>query len=464
MNSAQITIQIIVTLVAIACAIPGTFLVLRRMSLISDAISHSILLGIVIGFFIVEDTSSPLLIFLAALTGIVTVILVEFIQKTGLVKEDTAIGLVFPALFSIGVILISKNANDVHLDIDSVMVGDLSLAPFDPLLINCQEGIADSCVNLGPKAIWVIGIILLVTLTLLIAFFKELKVSTFDAGLAAALGFSPIIMHYGLMTVSSVTIVGAFDAVGPILVVALMIAPAATAYLFTKDLKKMLLLSCFFGVVASIAGFWLAHILDASISGSMTTVLAILFLLVYEPIITSILVSIIAGIGIIFYEYYNTAILNGVSFEGSQLSDKLTYIFSKFVFVDYVYILGIVIVMTVFLIYILPKRGLIYGYYKVRQQKTEIMLLVFLLHIRNHAEESERHVKHLNEHINWQRLRSQSIVDLAKKNNMVTVSSNNIISLTEKGADFTEKAIDYIITNKDTEIEEMKDDFFLFRG
>ena len=123
MNSAQIIIQIIVALVAVACAIPGTFLVLRKMSLISDAISHSILLGIVIGFFIVEDTASPLLIVLAALAGVLTVVLVEFIQKTGLVKEDTAIGLVFPALFSIGVILIAKNANDVHLDIDSVMVG-----------------------------------------------------------------------------------------------------------------------------------------------------------------------------------------------------------------------------------------------------------------------------------------------------------------------------------------------------
>jgi ABC-type Mn2+/Zn2+ transport system permease subunit len=408
----------------------------------------------------VEDTSSPLLIVLAACAGIVTVMLVEFIQKTGLVKEDTAIGLVFPALFSIGVILIAKNANDVHLDIDSVMVGDLSLAPFDPLLINCTDGIADSCINLGPKAIWVIGTILLITLVLLFLFFKELKVSTFDAGLAAALGFSPIVMHYGLMTVSSITIVGAFDAVGPILVVALMIAPAATAYLFTKDLKKMLLLSCFFGVFAAISGYWLAHLLDASISGSMTTVLAILFLLVYEPIITSIVVSFIAGTSIIFYQYLG---MTTAGFERLLLGEKIKAIFMQFTFMDYMYILGITVFLAAFLIYILPKRGVIYGYYKVRQQKTEIMLLVFLLHIRNHTEESERHVKHLNEHINWQTIRSKSIVDLALQNNMITVE-NSIISLTNKGEDFTEKAIDYIITNKDTEIEEMKDDFFLFRG
>ena len=463
MNSAQIIIQIIVALVAVACAIPGTFLVLRKMSLISDAISHSILLGIVIGFFIVEDTASPLLIVLAALAGVLTVVLVEFIQKTGLVKEDTAIGLVFPALFSIGVILIAKNANDVHLDIDSVMVGDLSFAPFDPLLVNCTDGIADSCINLGPKAIWVVGTILLITLILLFMFFKELKVSTFDAGLAAALGFSPIVMHYGLMTVSSITIVGAFDAVGPILVVALMIAPAATAYLSTKDLKRMLLLSCFFGVFAAISGYWLAHLLDASISGSMTTVLAVLFLLVYEPIITSILVGLLVGIGTIFYQYYEYVVATKIGFGELILGEKIKMVFAQFVFMDYMYIIGIATILAAFLIYILPKRGVIFGYYKVQQQKTEIMLLVFLLHIRNHSEESERHVKHLNEHINWQRIRSKSIVELALKNNMILVT-DEIISLTEKGDDFTEKAIDYIITNKDTEIEEMKDDFFLFRG
>ena len=138
-------------------------------------------------------------------------------------------------------------------------------------------------------------------------------------------------------------------------------------------------------------------------------------------------------------------------------------VFAQFVFMDYMYIIGIATILAAFLIYILPKRGVIFGYYKVQQQKTEIMLLVFLLHIRNHSEESERHVKHLNEHINWQRIRSKSIVELALKNNMILVT-DEIISLTEKGDDFTEKAIDYIITNKDTEIEEMKDDFFLFRG
>jgi manganese/zinc/iron transport system permease protein len=273
MTSAQIEIQLIASLVAISCAIPGVFLVLRKMSLISDAISHSILPGIVVGFFITHDLSSPLLIILAAFTGVLTVILVEFIQRTGLVKEDTAIGLIFPVLFSIGVILISQNANDVHLDIDAVLLGELAFAPFDRFIL--------FDIDFGPKSLWVVGTISLITMSLLITFFKELKVSTFDAGLAAALGFSPMLLHYGLMTVASVTTVGAFDAVGAILVVALTIAPAATAYLLTKDLKRMILLSVSFGVFAAISGYWLAHFLDTSIAGSIATILGVVFLIVF---------------------------------------------------------------------------------------------------------------------------------------------------------------------------------------
>ncbi len=386
MSSAQIEIQLIASLVAIACAIPGTFLVLRKMALITDAISHSILPGIVIGFFITHDLSSPLLIIMAAASGVLTVVLVEFIQKTGLVKEDTAIGLVFPALFSIGIILIAQNANDIHLDIDAVLLGELAFAPFDRLILGRTD--------VGPKSLWIIGTILLITLGLLFTFFKELKVSTFDAGLASALGLSPVVMHYGLMTVSSITTVGAFDAVGAILVIALMIAPAATAYLLTNDLKKMLVLAVLFGVGSAISGYWFAHALDTSISGSMTTVLGLVFLLVY--------------------------------------------LFA-------------------------PNKGLFSVLYRQKQQRIEVSLLTFLLHLGNHQEEKERHVKHLNEHINWQKVRSKSVLDLALKNNMITID-HNIVSLTKKGKNFTTEAIDYIVTNKNSEIEHMKDRFFLFRG
>lgn len=386
MSSAQLEIQLIAGLVAIACAIPGTFLVLRKMAMISDAISHSILPGIVVGFFITQDLNSPWLILLAALTGVLTVVLVEKIQQTKLVKEDTAIGLVFPALFSIGVIMIAKYANDVHLDIDAVLLGELAFSPFDRLY---YDGI-----DLGPKSMWVIGIILLVTLTLLFTFYKELKISTFDAGLATSLGFSPAIIHYGLMSVASVTTVGAFDAVGAILVVALMIAPAASAYLLTSNLTKMILLACVFGVFSAISGYWVANYLDASIAGSIATMLGIVFLAVY--------------------------------------------LFA-------------------------PSKGLIAVLYREKQQRIEVSLITFILHLKNHKEKEERHVNHLTDHINWQKVRSKTVLNLGLKNNLFTID-DHIVSLTEKGNEFTTKAIDYIITNEDAQIEDMKDDFFLFRG
>ncbi|TXK72716.1 metal ABC transporter permease [Mesonia sp. HuA40] len=386
MSNAQIEIQLIAALAAMACAIPGVFLVLRKMAMISDAISHSILPGLVVGFFITQDLNSPWLILLAAVTGVLTVVLVEFIQKTRLVKEDTAIGLVFPALFSVGVILIAQNANDVHLDIDAVLLGELAFAPFDRLLVGD--------IDLGPKSLWVIGCILFMSLSLLILFFKELKMSTFDKGLATSLGFSPLLIHYGLMSVSSVTIVGAFDAVGAVLVVALIIAPAATAYLLTNSLKKMLILSLLFGVFSALVGYWLAHWLDASIAGSMTSVLGILFLLVFM---------------------------------------------------------------------FAPRQGVISAIFKEKQQRKEVSLLIFLLHLQNHEDPLERHINHLQEHINWHRIQAKTVVDLAKKNNLIEIE-NQVINLSDKGLQFTEEALKYITTNKPTAIEDLKNKFFLFRG
>ncbi len=266
----QIEIQLIAALVAIACALPGVFLVLRRMALMSDAISHAILFGIVVGFLLVGNIASPVLVLGAALTGVITVSLVELLNRTGRVQEDAAIGLVFPVLFSLGVILISRLFSNVHLDIDAVFKGDLVLAVFDRRL---EVGEID----LGPQTLYVMAGILLLNLLFIGVFYKELKLATFDPTLAAALGFSPGLLHYGLMTRVSITAVGAFDAVGSILVVALMIVPPATAYLLTDRLSWMLGLSALIGVAGALSGYWLAHTLDASIAGSMATMTGVLF-------------------------------------------------------------------------------------------------------------------------------------------------------------------------------------------
>ncbi len=273
MSQPQIEIQLIAVTVAVACAIPGVFLVLRRLALISDAISHAILFGIVLAFFVVHDLASPFLVLAATLTGVLTVVLVSLINRTGLVREDASIGLVFPVLFSIGVILISRYAGNVHLDTDAVLLGELAFAPFNRFVV--------FGLDIGPKSLYVMGGILVLNVLFISLFYKELKLATFDAGLAAALSFSPMLLHYALMTLVSVTAVGAFDAVGSILVVALMIAPPAAAYLLTDRLAVMILLSTVLAAISAISGYWIAHALDTSIAGSMASMAGIVFGIVF---------------------------------------------------------------------------------------------------------------------------------------------------------------------------------------
>lgn len=272
MTAAQLEIQLVAVVVAVACAIPGVFLVLRRMALMSDAIGHTVLLGIVLAFFIQGDLDSPLLAVGAALVGLLTALMVEMLRRTGLVREDAAIGLVFPLLFSIAVILISRYAGDVHLDTDAVLLGELAFAPF-----NRFELVG---LDFGPRALVQMGTVLLVNVMLVALFYKELKIATFDPALAAALGLAPGVVHALLMTSVSITALGAFDAVGSILVVGLMIGPPTTAYLLTEELWGMLWLSGVIGALAAIGGYWLAFALDASIAGSIATTIGAIFAIV----------------------------------------------------------------------------------------------------------------------------------------------------------------------------------------
>ncbi len=273
MSPQQFDIQLIAVLTAAACALPGVFLVLRKMAMMSDAISHAILLGIVLAFFVVKDLTSPFLLIAAAATGVLTVALVEMVTRTRLLKEDASIGIVFPVLFSVGVILISKYSGDIHLDTDAVLLGELALAPFDRLELFGAD--------LGPVGAYTMGGALVLNLLFILLFYKELKLATFDPGLAAAVGISPVLIHYSHMALVSVTAVGAFDVVGSILVVALMIAPPASAYLLTDRLPVLIGLAVLFGVASALLGFWTAVLLDASIAGSMATWTGLLFVGVF---------------------------------------------------------------------------------------------------------------------------------------------------------------------------------------
>ena len=270
---------------AAACALLSPFLVLRKLSMVSDAISHSVLLGIVLAFFIVKDVGSPLLIAGAALFGVITVFAVEFLSGTGLVKNDDAVGIVFPMFFALAVVLITKFARNVHLDTDIVLMGEVIIAP-----LNRTEFLGMDL----PKAFVQMGILFIVTLLFIIIFFKELKITTFDKGFAKLAGFSSVALFYALMTLSSLTAVTAFDAVGAILVVSFLITPGAAAYLISKDLKVMIAISVGYAVINSIIGYVLSLLMNVSMSGMTAAVAGVTFLITFlfnrEGLITAIFI------------------------------------------------------------------------------------------------------------------------------------------------------------------------------
>jgi len=247
-------------LVGIAGSLVGTFLVLRRNAMLSDAISHSIVLGIVVVWLLTHAQSGPIQIIGAALTGLLTVFLTELIASTRRVKTDAAIGLVFPALFAAGVLLLNLYARDVHIDEHTVLLGEIGFIWLDTIAIGGYE---------VPQAIVWMSVVALANAAFVIVFFKELKLSTFDPQLAAALGFAPTVLFYALLALTSTTAVAAFDAVGAVLFVAFVIVPPTAAYLLTDRLAPMLLLACAIAILSSISGYQVALWLDVSIGGMM---------------------------------------------------------------------------------------------------------------------------------------------------------------------------------------------------
>ena len=272
MTSIQIEIMIVASIVAISCSLVGVFLVLRKMAMMSDAITHTVLLGIVIAFFITKDLSSPLLMVGAGIMGVITVFLVESLKNTRLLSEEASIGVVFPFIFSIAVVLISKYAGNVHLDTDAVLLGELAFVPLERMTV---FGLSI------PSAMFNAIIILIIDVVVITLLFKEFKLSSFDAILAGVLGFSPILLNYLLMTLVSITAVGAFNAVGSILVIAFMIGPPITAYLMTHNLKVMIVLSTIISIVNVVLGYQMAVFFDVSIAGSMAVMTGITFTLVF---------------------------------------------------------------------------------------------------------------------------------------------------------------------------------------
>lgn len=268
--------------IVMSCGWVGAYLILRRLSLVGDAISHSVLPGLVIALLIAGKVTSTAM-FLGALTaGVVTTALIEFLHGASRTKPDAAIGVSFTFLFALGVILVNTFAGSVDLDADCVLHGELihvAMEVFDP----------DSVIN-AFGAEWPITLVRMaavtfVTVALILIFYKELLVSSFDAGLASALGFRPRSIHYGLMIVLSWVIVSAFESVGAILVIAMLILPGATAYLWVHRLPWLLILVTLFSPVISLGGYHMAVWLNCSVAAAMALAAAVLFVIswIIEP-------------------------------------------------------------------------------------------------------------------------------------------------------------------------------------
>lgn len=259
-------------LVAANCASIGAFLVLRKMAMMSDAISHAVLLGIVIAVFAVGGRETVPVIVGGVLSGILTVSLVELLYRTGRLKKDSSIGIVFPFLFAIGVILVTQ-AGNVHIDAQHVLYGSIEFVPFDTLYVDE--------INIGSKSLWVLGVLTIANISFIVILYKELKISTFDASLAVGVGLMPVFVHYLLMIMVATTAVVAFESVGAILVIAFFIVPAAAAYLLTDRLSHMIILSVGLGIVSAVTGYLFAILADVSIAGSMATMAGVVFGLVW---------------------------------------------------------------------------------------------------------------------------------------------------------------------------------------
>jgi len=258
------------SLVGISCGLVGSLLVLRRMAMMADAISHTVLLGIVTAFLITRELSGIHMLIGAIVAGLLTAILIQWLHSLG-VQQEASIGVVFTSLFAVGVVLIATKVGNAHLDVQHTLMGEITFIPWEKMSL--------PWIGEVPEAVFILSIVLIVVLIAIIGFFKEWKLTSFDPALAASIGIPVVLMHYVFMGLVSVTTVAAFDAVGAIMVVAMLITPASAAYLWTDRLAIMMGLSGAFGIIAAVAGYYIAVWLDTSISGSMAFATGLLFMI-----------------------------------------------------------------------------------------------------------------------------------------------------------------------------------------
>lgn len=273
-------IVVVGVLAAVACSLLGNFLVLRKMSMMGDAISHAVLPGLAIAFLVTEARASWAMFLGAAVVGVLTAVFTQWISRLGNVDRGASMGIVFTTLFAIGLLLIVQAADHVDLDPGCVLYGAIELTPLDVMWKGEIFGLAIEL----PRAVAVLFAVCLLNLLFIVAFFKELRIASFDPELATTMGINANLMHYLLMTLVAITSVAAFEVVGSIIVIAMLIVPAAIAHLLTDRLGWMLLVSSIVAAITAMLGHVAALIVptwigyeSTSTSGMMAVVAGLLF-------------------------------------------------------------------------------------------------------------------------------------------------------------------------------------------
>ena len=272
-------IVVVGILSAMSCALLGNYLVLRRMSMMGDAISHAVLPGLAIAFLLSGSRDSLPMLIGAIGIGVVTTLLIQSIDRLSGLDRGASMGVVFTTLFALGLILIRQAADHVDLDPSCVLYGAIELTPLDTYLWLGVE---------IPQAAVTSGAMLLINIIFVLAFYKELKITSFDPALATTIGINANMMHYLLMTLVAATTIASFESVGSILVIAMLIVPGATAHLLTDRLSHMLIISMIFAALAAVFGHvgaitvptWFGF-RDTSTAGMMAFATGVLFLGVF---------------------------------------------------------------------------------------------------------------------------------------------------------------------------------------
>lgn len=278
---------LIAVFAAIACALPGNFLVLRKQALVGDAISHVVLPGIVVAFILTGTVSTAPVLLGAMAAAVAAAILIEIVKRVGRVESGAAMGVVFSSLFAAGVLLLEQSdTSGVHLDVEHALYGNL-----ESLIWLAAEGwhslFDPAALEELPPELLRMAVVAFIIAALTVLFWRPLKISTFDEGFARAMGIPAILVSFGLVIVSAIAAVAAFDAVGSIIVIAMLICPPAAARLMTNRLEVQILWSVLFAILSAVVGYvlggygplWLGSYYSVSAAGMIATVSGILLAL-----------------------------------------------------------------------------------------------------------------------------------------------------------------------------------------